>query len=608
MRKFIWFVCLLALGLPAIAQKKKNMPTIDRFAGLDTAFERVLRDWHAAGFAVAVVEKDKLIYAKGFGYRDIDKKLPVTANTLFAIGSCTKAFTSSILGLLQKDGKLQYDKPVRDYLPELKFYNDEMNNLVTVRDMMSHRTGLPRHDFSWYAFPSSSRDSLMKRIRFMEPTFHVREKWQYNNFMFLLQGMIAEKLMNKSWENAVRDNLLRPLGMNRTVFTIGEMEKSDDAAIGYGLKQDSIIKKLDYYHIDAMGPAGSINSSVTEMANWLRTWINGGKFNGKELLPAAYVTEAMSAQMVISGGMPSKEKPDMHLANYGFGWMISSYKGHYRVEHGGNIDGFSASTSFYPTDSIGIVVLANQNGSAVPSIVRNLVSDRLLNLPYFDWNTDLKRTSDSAKAKAKQAEKLKSSSQKANTQPSHSLKDYEGIYQHPGYGSFEISLVNDSLFAQMGKDLMWLRHYHYDIFEPFGKTPGETIDTTEKSPFKLQFHMNEAGDISMVTQQLEAGLEPFKFTKTPKPKAITKEELEKYVGEYLLGGATVKVYIKDNKTLYVLVPGQPDYELLPVEKHKFALKVANGFFLQFEVNEKGESLSATFQQPNGNFKATRKQL
>lgn len=607
MKKIVQVICLMILAFSSTAQKKNRTAVVlDRFAGLDTAFERVLKDWHAAGFAVAVVEKDKVIYAKGFGYRDVEKKLPVTPNTLFAIGSCTKAFTASLLGLLQKEGKLQYDQPVRNYLTDLRFYNDEMNNFVTVRDMMSHRTGLPRHDFSWYAFPSTSRDSLMKRIQFMEPTYHVREKWQYNNFMFLLQGMLAEKLMSKSWENAVRDNIFKPLGMNRSVFSVKDMEKSDDAAIGYGLKKDSIIKKLDYYNIDAMGPAGSINSSVTEMANWVSTWINGGKFNGKEILPAAYTTEAMSAQMVMNAGLPGKEKPDIHLSSYGFGWMVSSYKSHFRVEHGGNIDGFSASTSFYPTDSIGIVVLTNQNGSTVPSVVRNLISDRLLNLPYFDWNTDLKRASEKAKATAKEAEKTKSSSQKTNTALSHPLKDYEGIYQHPGYGSFEVSLINDSLFAKVGKDLLWLRQYHYDIFEPFEKTAGEPMDTTERSPTRFQFHMNEAGEISMVTQQFEAGLEPFKFLKTPKPKAITKEELEKYVGEYSLGAATVKVYIKDNKTLYVLVPGQPDYELVPVDKHKFALKVANGFYLQFEVNEKGESTEATFIQPNGNFKAKRK--
>ena len=149
--------------------QKENSTEEKRFAGLDTAFARVLKDWHAAGFAVAVVEKNKVIYAKGFGYRDYENKIPVTPNTLFAIGSCTKAFTASLLGMLNKDGKVDFDKPVRTYLPDLKFYNDELNDHVTLRDMMCHRTGLPRHDYSWYLFQTHSRDSLCSGFNTWNP-------------------------------------------------------------------------------------------------------------------------------------------------------------------------------------------------------------------------------------------------------------------------------------------------------------------------------------------------------------------------------------------------------------------------------------------------------
>ncbi len=607
MKKIFLAIVCMAVTVFSFAQKKsKPAAEVDRFAGLDTAFERVLKEWYAAGFAVAVVEKDKVVYAKGFGYKDYEKKVPVTPNTLFAIGSCTKAFTASMIGLLQKEGKVSLDKPARNYLPDLKFYNDEMNNTILVRDLMSHRTGLPRHDYSWYGFPTTSRDSLLKRIQYMEPSAGVREKWQYNNFMFFLQGMIAEKLTGKKWEDNIRENIFKPLGMNRTMFSVSDLAKSDDASLGYGLKKDSILKKLDYYNIDAMGPAGSINSSVLEMANWVTTWINGGKFKGKEILPASYVTEAMSSQMVVAPALPTKEKPDVQFSTYGFGWIMASYKGHYRVEHGGNIDGFSASTCFFPSDSIGIVVLSNQNGSAVPSIVRNLIADRMLKLPYFDWATDLKRSADKAKATAKEAEKTKSSNRKTGTKLSHPLKDYEGLYNHPGYGTFEVWAANDSLFAKVGKDILWLNQYHYDIFEPYDKDPVDGIDTTDKSPQRFQFQMNEAGDIIAVTLGLEATLAPLKFSRAPKPKEITKEELQKYTGDYELGGAVAKVYIKDNKTLYVLVPGQPDYELVPVDKHKFSFKIMSTFSLVFDVNENGESTGCTFVQPNGNFKAKKK--
>lgn len=343
-----------------------------------------------------------------------------------------------------------------------------------------------------------------------------------------------------------------------------------------------------------------------EMANWVITWINGGKFKGKEILPASYTTEAMSSQMVVGAGIPSKEKPDIQFANYGFGWFLGSYKSHYRVDHGGNIDGFSASTCFFPSDSVGIVVLTNQNGSAVTSVVRNLLADRMLKLPYFDWNTDLKRTSDKGKATAKEAEKTRTSSRKTNTAPSHALKEYEGMYNHAGYGSFDISVIHDSLFARLGKEQLWLRHYHYDIFEPFNNDPKDGIDTADKSQLRFQFQMNEAGDINTVNLALEPTLPPLKFNKTPKPKAITKEELQKFVGEYEFNGVAAKVYIKDDKTLYILIPGQPDYELIPIDKNKFSLKLLSGFYIQFEVNDTGQTTDLTFMQPNGNFKAKKK--
>lgn len=149
---------------------------------------------------MAVVEKNKVVYAKGFGVKNIDNREPVTPHTLFAIGSCTKAFTSSLIGVLAEEGKLSYDEPVRTYLPALRFYNNDMDNLITLRDMMCHRTGLPRHDLSWYLNQSESRDSLIERIRYMEPTFRPKEKYQYNNFMFLAQGVVVEKLTGQSWE------------------------------------------------------------------------------------------------------------------------------------------------------------------------------------------------------------------------------------------------------------------------------------------------------------------------------------------------------------------------------------------------------------------------
>ncbi|HTQ66332.1 MAG TPA: serine hydrolase [Puia sp.] len=593
-------LCFLVVS--SFAQKSS---TDNRFAGFDTAFAHVLKDWHAAGFAVAIVEKNKIIYAKGFGYRDIESKSPVTSNTLFAIGSCTKAFTASLLGMLRRDDKVDFDKPVRNYLPDLKFYNDEMNDKISLRDMMCHRTGLPRHDFSWYYFRTPSRDSLIHRIQYMEPSAGLREKWQYNNFMFLAQGVVVEKLTGKSWEENIREKIFQPLGMTHSVLSIEDMIKSGDAAIGYELKNDTLIKKTDYYHIDAMGPAGSINSCVNDMGNWVITWINGGKFNGREIIPAAFESEAISSQMIAAPALPDKDKKDLYFANYGFGWGLSSYKGHYRVEHGGNIDGFSASTCLFPSDSIGIVVLVNQGGSYIPAIVRNLVADRMLGLKYFDWNSDLKKTADNARKTAKEREKSAVSNRVAYTKPSHDLKDYTGLYNNKGYGTFEVSFVHDSLFVFIGTHIWWLRHYHYDWFEPFEKDPRDGIDTSDKSE-PIQFQTNKAGEIESASVAFEPTLKPIVFSKTPKAKEISKDSLQKFVGEYELSSVVIKVYIKGEKTLCMLVPGQPEYELVPVDKNKFSIKSLNGYTVQFNANDKNEITELLSIQPNGTFKIPRK--
>ena len=299
-----------------------------RLKGIEKEFNKILKATKAPGFAVAIVEGDKVIYSKGFGYRDYENEIPMDANTLLAIGSSSKAFTCSILGQLRQEEKISFnDSPIK-YIPELRFYNEDLNSRIIIQDLMSHQTGIPRHDFSWYLFPTYSKDSLIQRIQYHEPFTGLRQQWHYNNFMFLTLGVIAERITGKSWEDNIRERFFQPLGMKRSNVSIEELEKSSNAAVGYELKKDSIISKMDYYRIAGMSPAGSINSSVNEMSNWLITWINKGKFKGEQILPEYYVTEAMSSQAVINASLPRKDFPDLHLANYGYGWVISSYRGH----------------------------------------------------------------------------------------------------------------------------------------------------------------------------------------------------------------------------------------------------------------------------------------
>lgn len=598
MRKTL--ILLSVIG--CILEHSYSQSTDKRFNGIDTFVNRVLKEWHAAGCAVAVVDHNKVIYSHGFGYKDYAQRSAVTDNTLFAIGSCSKAFTASLLGMLVKDGKLDLDKPVHDYLPQLKFYNDYLTDHVTTRDMMCHRTGLPRHDYSWYG-SHTTRDSLVYRIRFLEPNAELREKWQYNNFMFLVQGVLAEKLYGKKWEALVKEKIFTPLGMSNSDFSVSELQKEADFSYGYREHKDSVVK-MDYMNIDPIGPAGSINSNVKDMSKWVITWINGGKYEGKEIIPASYVAQAISSQMSIGPALPTKEIPDVSFANYGFGWTLINYRSHYRVEHGGNIDGFSASTCFFPLDSVGIIVLTNQNGSAVPSIIRNTIADKILGLPNRDWNKMQKDAVEKNKQAAKLKQNTDSLNRKPNTKPSHALNDYTGLYENPGYGRMQVLMKNDTLFVEYNNSngKVYLQHYHYDVFNIRSTDP----DDDDGDATKLRFVTNNKGDIASLETQFEPAVKDIVFTKLPPPFKIDKADLQKYVGDYVLNETTVKVYIKGDSTLMLLVPGQPDYELVPTKKDEFDLKNVPGFSTKFEVNDKNQAISVSFIQPNGIFKATRK--
>lgn len=598
MRNFYVFLFTILTSISANAQSNNKS-----LKELEAKLEQARVELKAPGFAVAIVDQDKILFAKGFGFKDYENQVPVTENTLFAIGSSSKAFTSAVLGILRKDDKIDFDERPGKYIPELRFKENWMNEQIIVKDLMAHRTGMPRHDLSWFMFPSESRAALIERIAHQAPFTGLRQQWYYNNWMFFLQGEIGARLTGKSWEENVQELFFDKLGMTRSNFRIPDMEKDADKSFGYSVDLEGETSKMDYYNIAAMGPAGAINSSVTEMSNWLITWINGGKFKNEQIIPEDYVKEAMSAQMVVSSGTPSKEHPDAHFSNYGYGWFLSSYRGHYRVEHGGNIDGFSASASFFPTDSLGIMVLTNQNGSALPGVVRNIVADYMLELEDGKWLEEtVKRMTEAREAQAKAKEKADSTAI-SNTKPSHILFDYTGSYEHPGYGKMEIELKNDTLFVQTGLHGGFLKHQHYDVFDMILVYQGEpNLD----NPFKFQFVSNMTGDISGLKAAFEPTLDPIEFKRTPKTVKVSEDDLKKYEGAYLLMGVQeVKIYIKEEK-LYAFVPGQPEYELVYLGGHEFNLKALEGFKIKFEEKD-GDIFAVNFIQPNGTFRGERKE-
>jgi len=474
-----------------------------------------------------------------------------------------------------------------------------MNSQIILRDLMAHRTGLSRYDFSWFLFNTANRDSLIARVKYMKPTAAVREKWFYNNFMYMAQGMIVEQLTGKTWEQNIKEKFFIPLEMTRSNTDINAFKNDSDASLPYTVAGENVIKKVDYYNINGMGPAGSINSSANDMANWLKVWTSGGYFKKKEILPSSYVREAASSQMVMEAALPAKHD-DVFLANYGLGWMIGSYRGHYIVEHGGNINGFSANVAFFPSDDLGIVVLSNQNGSQVPVVVRNSIADRILKLKELDWNGEAKEAAEAsklAKKSIKKAPVLKISS-------SHPLKDYLGSFENPAYGVIKVTLENNELNTVLGDEKIVLKHMHYDVFDPKSIDKNGLVDTTQ-SNLMFNFSSGVDGKIQGIGIFLDGSEQPVMFDFKPEIKIRSVKELEKYTGEYTLGKAIVKVFLKGN-VLTVFVPGQPEYETEAIEADTFNLKALKGFSVKFEVTAEQKVSSMTFIQPNGVFKAVKK--
>lgn len=469
-----------------------------RLAGLDTLVNRVMSDWHVAGLAVAVVEKDKLLYARGFGYRDYERKLPVTPNTVFSIASCTKAFTAGLIGILAEEKKIDLNKPVRNYFPELAFYSDQLTNYATVKDLLTHRTGLPRHDWLGHAKDPISLDSLIYRIRFLEPSAGFREKLQYCNLMYTALGGFSRKITGNLWEDDLREKILDPLGMTNTSCRISDLTEHANHSKGYTYDNKKFIAgKLGS---DGANAAGSINSSVTDMAKWLVTLLNDGRYAGRQIIPSRFVRDATSPQMSAPSrprsGLPAY--PDSYFGDYGYGWNISSYRGHYCVTHSGDLPLFSSTTTFYPTDSLGIVVLVNNFDATIAELVSYHIADKLLALPAKNWNKLILALQQKNNSLSPTSFPVK----KPIALPlTHPVADYVGTYHHAAYGTIQIMNRNDSLYATHNEEPIFLAHDRYDVFRA-GVPSG-----------RLRFEMNSEGKITSIASSLEPQVNDIIFTK-----------------------------------------------------------------------------------------------
>jgi CubicO group peptidase (beta-lactamase class C family) len=433
-------------------------------AGLDAYVERVLRDWEAPGIAVAVVKDDSVVLERGYGMRQVGGREPVDAQTLFAIASTTKAFTAAALAMLVDEGRLHWDDRVADVLPGFQLSDPYASREMRVRDLLSHRSGLPRGDALWYASPFD-RAEVLRRVRLLEPASSFRSAYGYQNIMFLAAGELVQAVTDTSWDEFLRTRIFEPLGMQRTRTSVRGLEAVGNLATPHG-RIEGAVTPVAWRNFDNVGGAGSIVSSVHDMAQWLRLQLGEGDYGGRRLLSDSAIREMRTAQTAIRTGLDDERVfPDTHLRAYGLGWFLEDYRGRLMVRHSGSLDGMRTHVVLLPEEELGVVVMTNLAESRVPQAVAWYVVDQFLAPADRDWSAVLLEEARRDRERADSAERRLETERLPGTEPTHPLAELAGRYESAVFGAALVDLRDGTLRLSVGPSYVGtLDHWHLNTF------------------------------------------------------------------------------------------------------------------------------------------------
>lgn len=466
-----------------------------------------MRDWHVPGLAWAVVEAGALVASAGLGWADVARRRPAGPDTAFAIGSCTKAFTTTALAMLVEDGLLDWDRPVRDYLPGFQLMDAVATARVTPRDLACHRTGMPRHDAVWYK-AGLPRAELVARLAHLDLTHDLRAAYQYNNLMYIAAGALVEAVSGQSWEAFVRRRILDPLGMTRTAFSPTGAAARGDVALPYALRSGRA-ERIPFMADgeDALSAAGWIHSSAAEMARWVSFQLSSGRAPGGEpVLDPARLAELHTPQVVAPDPAPTFAAfEEIGYPTYGLGWRVTTYRGRQMVSHGGAIDGYSSHISFLPRAGVGAVVLTNIDEQPCAQMALYALYDALLDLEPIDWNgrirerTAVLKTLADAEAATARAERV------ATPGPSLAPDAVAGMYRHPGYGDVRV---------QSAIDALTLTHHQLEyVMTRLGPLTFELAHPLISEPRFARFALDASGRVSAVHVPFQPGAPEIVFAR-----------------------------------------------------------------------------------------------
>jgi CubicO group peptidase (beta-lactamase class C family) len=484
-------LALVLVAQPAVAADFDPKP-------VDEVVEKALKAFDAPGCAVVIVQDGRVVHLKGYGVREKGKSEPVTPDTVFAIASCSKAFCSALVAMLVDEGKLKWDDKVHDHLDYFRLADDAADRETTVRDLLSHRTGMPRHDMLWAGSSAGDSEAVIRRWAKAKPSTSFRSTWEYSNVPFTTAGVIAGKLEKSDWATATKARIFDPLGMKATSATAREAVAAKDHATPHYFGLDKSVTAVEWDNLDTARAAGSINSTARDLAEWLKFQLAEGKVGDKQLVARSALRETHTPQMLVKPEGPFAvyfPQKATRFSSYGLGWFVHDYKGVTCASHGGTLTGFRAQCMLVPEQKLGVFVLCNLRPSFVTEAVAKTVLDATLGLPQEDWVAFHKAQLALLDFNIAAAKKKRDGARKAETKPSLTTNGYAGRYDEPAYGTAQVTVDGAALALKWGKYTFRLEHYHFDTFTAVPVAPKADIVSFDRSTFDVQFRLGTNGEL-----------------------------------------------------------------------------------------------------------------
>ena len=466
--------------------------------------KKLMSDYNVAGMSAAVIRDGRIVSTEGYGLRDVAQDLPMTADTVLPVGSITKTFTSLALAMLADEGKLDWDSPVIEYIPSLKLCSDLLTENVTVRDLMCHRTGVPKYDLQAIYCVKEDCEEMVRSLQYLEANAQFRTKLQYSNQMVALAGYLVEVLSGQPYQEFVRERIFQPLGMTSTDFEIESLSKYENTSKGYVFAAGNYIEP-PYMHLGAFAPAGAIVSTAIDMANFALFQLGDGTWNGTRLVSEANLLETHKPQVI---GTPYFwEFEEFQSTEYGLGWFTDVYRGVKMINHGGNTNGFSAQMTLLPSRKFAVVLLSNATSSFSVNALGHIFADEELGVTDMpDWSGRFQEIFNNLMTGMMAGVQARAEARNPEAVPTLSLESYAGTYTHPGFGEMTFVMTEQGLAGTWNGLPAILIPWNYDEFDLMLPVLGQAVPAY----FKL-----EDGSVCglEVTMEAAPGVKPAMFTK-----------------------------------------------------------------------------------------------